>query len=139
MKKIISMLMVMIMSLNICIMANASEETDPNDGISLYYLYTVGVNANLSISSKTATCTGRIEGTPGKATKITITVYLEKKNGTSWTEVTHQSKTVSSSGASIAFTKASLSSGSYRVRTTGKVYSGTKYESVKDISDTRSC
>lgn len=141
MKKIFTSLIAMVLLLNLSVFANANDTSDSsgNEGIDLYYLYTNNVTSNLAISSKTATCIGTVKGISGKTTKIVMTVYLQKKNGTSWSNVTSKSKTVNGTNASLTFQKASLSSGSYRVRTVAKVYNGTKYETASANSSTVSC
>ena len=103
------------------------------------YVYTSRITSSLSISSKTATCKSVVNGYPDKVTKITVTQELQKKSGSTWTSIYGRGKTVFTSNTSYVQTYSSLDSGTYRVKTIAKVYSGTSYETVTAYSSTVSC
>ena len=99
------------------------------------YSYTNYASSSLSISDNEATCISSISA-KSTATKITATQYLEKKNGTTWSTVSGGTWSDSANGISLNMfnSKSNLSSGTYRLRTVIKVYSGTSYESFEKIS-----
>lgn len=82
------------------------------------------------ISDGEASCTTTIYGIPGTTTKIVVTQYLEKKNGNSWGEVTHWTDTFENWWCNFTNPYTITESGTYRLRSEAKVYSGTKYENV---------
>lgn len=141
MKKIISAIIAIVTVFNFGISAYAEPETQTyvDNGISVCYLYTNKVESALSISSKTATCKSTIRGISGTTTKIVVTQTLQKENGSSWDNVTSWSKTYNSWYAIYKNTKSFLSSGTYRVKTVAKVYSGISYEIVTAYSRAVSC
>lgn len=99
------------------------------------YSYTNYASSSLSISDNEATCISSVSA-KSTATKITATQYLEKKNGTTWSTVSGGTWSDSANGISLNMfnSKSNLSSGTYRLRTVIKVYSGTSYESFEKIS-----
>ncbi|MBQ3160612.1 MAG: hypothetical protein IJC04_00640 [Oscillospiraceae bacterium] len=99
------------------------------------YSYTNYASSSLSISDNEATCISSVSA-KSTATKITATQYLEKKNGTTWSTVSGGTWSDSANGISLNMfnSKSNLSSGTYRLRTVIKVYSGTNYESFEKIS-----
>ena len=100
-----------------------------------YYLYTNSVNSTLIVSGKTAYCESTITG-DSTVTKIYATQYLEKKNGSKWEVVSKGTWSDSVNGKSLSMSnsKDNLDSGTYRVRTVGTVYSGSKSEPVEKTS-----
>lgn len=100
-----------------------------------YYLYTGSVKSNLTIINGTAYCEGVIKG-DNTVTQIYATLYLEKKNGDKWEVVSNCTWSDSIKGKSLTISKSkdNLDSGTYRVRTVGTVYSGSKSEPVSDTS-----
>ena len=105
------------------------------NAVSPYYLYTYSVKSTLIISGKTAYCESSIKG-DNTVTQIYATQYLEKKNGDKWEVVSNcaWSDSVKGKSLSMSNSKDNLNSGTYRVRTVGTVYSGSKSEPVEDIS-----
>ncbi|MBQ7046452.1 MAG: hypothetical protein IJN85_01745, partial [Oscillospiraceae bacterium] len=72
-------------------------------------------------------------------TKIYITQYLQKKSGSSWSQVgAGHTGVYYSKSATMTNTVSSLSSGTYRVKTVTKVFSGTSYETITNYSTTDS-
>lgn len=140
MKKLFSVIAAVVLSLNVCFCAGAETQiqTPIDNGISPCYLYTTSLSSQLLISGKTAICISDINGFTGVATKIVVTQVLQKKSGSKWNMVIKWSKTVNSSFCNFSNT-ASVSSGTYRVKTVAKVYKGTKYETIKHYSTKVSC
>lgn len=98
-----------------------------------YYLYATTVESNLTIVGNTAYCESIIKG-DSKVTKISATQYLEKKNSKGWDIIDYWSDSVDGNSLRISNSKDNLDSGTYRVRTVGTVYSGSKSEPVKKTS-----
>lgn len=140
MKKLISLIAAVVLSLNVCFCAGAAAQvqTPIDNGISPCYLYSSEIRSTLVFSGKTANCMSYIRGIPGITTKIVVTQVLQKKSGSEWTKVKKWSKTVSASVCNFSNT-ASVSSGTYRVKTVAKVYKGSSYETIKVFSTKVSC
>ncbi len=140
MKKFICLFLSIMFSVFMATSAFALEVDQAIDEeIELQYVYTNYVTSMLSISSKNATCKSNVNGIPGAVTKITVTQELQKKSGSTWTSIYGRGKTVFTSNTSYVQTYSSLDSGTYRVKTIAKVYSGTSYETVTAYSSTVSC
>ncbi|MBR1823171.1 MAG: hypothetical protein IJ779_02935, partial [Ruminococcus sp.] len=103
------------------------------------YQYTASLVSTLSISNKAATCNSMVRGMSNLATKVVVTQTLQKKSGSTWNYVTSWSKTFNSWLAMYSNSKSSLSSGTYRLKTVAKVYSGNSYETITIYSNTASC
>ena len=125
--------------LSLTAFAEPELQTPSDDDISVCYLYTDKISGTLSITNKAATCKSTVRGISGTTTKIVITQTLQKKNESSWTKYGSWTKTFNSWYAIYSNSKESLSSGTYRVKTTADVYSGSKYETVTAFSKTVSC
>ena len=136
MKKIISCLVAILMCSSFG-NVSVSAAVIPDGGVaSPCYDYTDQLTTTLSISSsKEASCRTTIYGISGTTTKIVVTQYLEKKNGKSWDEVTHWTKTFNSWWCNCTNSYTITESGTYRLRTEAKVYCGSKSEDV-DITST---
>lgn len=135
MKKLFSLLLAAVMMFCFSISAYAvdqepPEPVDPDEP----YMYTQSISSSLSISGTTATCVSRVNGIPGQVTLITITQYLQKKNGSSWTTVSSWTKSYPPNSAVYINTKSGLSSGTYRVFTSAVVYHNTFPEFVTAYS-----
>lgn len=100
-----------------------------------YYLYTGSVESSLTIVGGTAYCKSVITG-DNTVTQIYATQYFEKKNGDKWEVVKNCTWSDSVKGKSLTISKSkdNLGSGTYRVRTVGTVYSGSKSEPVEKTS-----
>ena len=98
-----------------------------------YYNYTSDVNVNLTNSSGNAKCTTTVNGYAGTATKIKITMTLQKKTLFWWSKDTSWTTTVSDYYASLSKT-ASVGSGTYRVKAECVVYSGSARETITHYS-----
>jgi len=103
----------------------------PDGGIaSPCYDYTDQITTVFGISDGEASCTTTIYGISSTTTKIVVTQYLEKKNGKSWDEVTSWTDTFNSWWCNFTNSYTITESGTYRLRSEAKVYSGSKYENV---------
>jgi hypothetical protein len=140
MKKLICLILTFVFS---CCMATSvfatNEDSKINDEIELPYAYAIVLTSTLNISSKNAICCSTVQGKTNSITKIIVTQTLQKKSNSTWSDVTSWSKTVNASGARFNNTKSSIGSGTYRVKTVAKVYSGSNYETVTAYSTTVSC
>ena len=141
MKRIFAILLSIVMSLGMGFSAYALPEEETPIDIEFVdeYSYTDKISSDMSISNNTATCKSVVRGDTSLATKIVITQTLQKKNGNSWTYVTSWSKTYNTWYAIYTTSKSSLSSGTYRLKTVAKVYSGNNYETITVYSYTASC
>lgn len=103
--------------------------------ISPAYLYTQKVTASLSIDANgQATCFGSIKASAQSDISMTITLY--KKAGSTWTRVTSWNS--STSGNSLKLQKTyTVSSGTYKVVTSGSVTTSTGSEHVTETSSQR--
>jgi len=138
MKKLLSLLTMVVLTLCFSVSAFALEEETPvPDEPEEPYMYTQAISSTLSISGNTATCVSQVIGKPGQVTLITITQYLQKRIGNSWTSIKTWSKTFSTTTASFVNTESGLGSGTYRVFTLAEVDSGSSYEFVTAYSTVR--
>lgn len=140
MKKIICLILSVVFS---ACMATSTFALDVDsvvdENVELQYVYTSRVTSSLIITSKTATCESVVKGYPDKVTKITVTQELQKKDGSTWTSIRGRGKTVYTFSTSFVQTYSSIDSGTYRVKTIAKVYSGTSYETFTAYSTAVSC
>ena len=111
-------------------------EDDENSGISPLYSYTASTSSTLSFSGSTATCKSVVVGMSGYVTKIVFTQKLQQKVSGSWTTIKTWTTTKNQVSASVVNTKSSMSAGTYRLKTSAKVYNGTAYETVTSTSTT---
>jgi hypothetical protein len=140
MKKLICLIFAIVFSLCMTISVFALEEDIiiPEESV-LQYSYISKITSTLTISSKNAICQSSVIGNYGSVTKIILTQTLQKKINGSWSNVTSWSDTVNTVSTRFTNTKSSISSGTYRVKTSAKVYSGSSYETVTAYSTTVSC
>ena len=141
MKKIISFVVVAALSLSTCFSVCADPEPEvPVEPVIIEdYQYTASIRNELYISNHTAECKSVVRGFSGLATKIEITHTLQRKIGTSWDYVAGWNQTFNNWYAIYTTSKSSLVSGTYRLRTIAKVYSGNDYETIKIFSNTATC
>lgn len=98
-----------------------------------YYLYTVSVTSTLITSGTTATCESTIT-CDSTVTQIYATQYLEKKNGSKWDYVNSWSTSTSKTYLTMSNTEYDLEDGTYHLRTSYTVYSGTSSETIEKTS-----
>lgn len=141
MKRILSILLATILSFStvITVIADPEPEFPEEPEIIEDYQYTSNIHSDLSISNNTASCRSTVRGFSGLATKIEVKQTLQRQIGSSWDYVASWDKTFISWYAIYTTTKSSLVSGTYRLRTIAKVYSGSNYETIKVFSYTVTC
>lgn len=142
MRRIIAILLSFVMTLGMGITAFAEpeEETPIDIGIIEEYQYTNKISSDLSISNHTATCKSVVRGDSSLATKVVVTQTLQETfDGCTWYYIDSWSKTFNSWYAIYTTSKSSLSSGTYRLKSVAKVYSGSNYETITVYSRTATC
>lgn len=138
-------LLIIVLSLAITVFTGISvsaEEFDtfvPAEPIIEEYSYTNSASSGLYFSGKTAYCSSSVYGYSGTTTKIIVSQYLQKKNGSSWDNVWSWHYTFIKWYCDYDNSRSSLASGTYRVKTVAKVYSGSSYETVTTYSSEVSC
>lgn len=138
-------LLMIVLSLAIAVfsgMAVSAEEFDsfvPDEPIIEEYSYTNSASSSLYFSGNTANCSSSVYGYSGTTTKIFVNQYLQKKSGSSWSNVWTWQYTFTNWYCDYDNSKSSLASGTYRVKTVAKVYSGSNYETVTTYSNEVSC
>lgn len=130
MKKIISCLVALLMCCSIGGISLSAAVIPDGSIASPCYLYTSRIVTSFGIYEGEASCATTVYGISGTTSKIEVTQYLEKKNGNAWEEVTHWSDTFESWWCNFTNSYIITESGTYRLRSVAKVYSGTKYENV---------
>ena len=140
MKKIISLALAALLALNtsFVVLADPDPET-PVELILEEYQYTSSISSSLYISNNTASCESTVIGFSGLATRVEITQTLQKKSGNSWNFYTSWVKNYYTWYGMLTTTKSGLSSGTYRLKTVAKVYSGNSYETITIYSNTETC
>ena len=100
---------------------------------------TTSISNYLSITDNTASCLSTVVGYYNVTTKIRIEQTLQKKNGSSWSDKVIFTNTYNTNVAIYSTQKSGLASGTYRLKTVAKVYSGDDYETVTKYSSTHTC
>lgn len=133
MKKTISLCVMIVVMLS---MFTFGVYATTSDNAGLRYLYTSSCYSALTINGSTATCDSEVKGYYGITTKIEIKQSFEKllSNGW-WQRLKSWDGTFYSYHASMYNTTTVTSSGTYHVRTSAKVYSGSNYESICHYSN----
>lgn len=111
----------------------AAKASDPGPGIMPRYLYLDNITPNLLFSGGKATASGSIKGN-SSVTKIEYTVYLQVKSGSSWSNATTWTGSVSGSRTSYSQSASVTSGKTYRTKTVATIYSGSKSETVTEYS-----
>lgn len=134
-KKHLSIFLTVIMISSFGTIANAQGyvDMDSNYGIQLYYSYVVKHNTSIAISNGQAICESTLTGYSGTTTKVTITMYLEKKTLWWWNTETTWVGTFNSYRGALSKTHA-VGGGTYRIRTVYIAYSGSKTETITGYS-----
>ncbi len=141
MKKIISAVLSLAMILSSVTSVYAEEDYDiPEDETIIEeYLYTYKLSNSLGITNHTASCMSTVLGYPGVTTKIRIEQTLQKKNKSSWSDKVIFTNIYNTYVAIYSTQKSGLASGTYRLKTVAKVYSGNNYETITIYSSTCTC
>lgn len=133
-KKLLSILLSVITLLSFGTIANAQEiTTDATGEIQPYYSYTSNHVADIVISNGQAICESTITGYSGTTTKVTITMYLEKKTLWWWSTETSWTGTFNSYRGVLSKSHA-VGGGTYRVKAVYVAYSGSKSETITGYS-----
>ena len=119
--------------------AEGNYDTPEDEIIIEEYVYTYSITNDLSISGNTAQCMSIVVGYSNLTTKIRVEQTLQKKNGSSWSDKVIFTNTYNSNVAIYSTQKSGLASGTYRLKTVAKVYSGDDYETVTKYSSTCTC
>lgn len=141
MKRIITafLSLALILSCGTDVYAEEDFETPEEDIIIDEYIYTYSISNSLSITNNTASCISIVVGHSNVTTKIRIEQTLQKKNGSSWSDKVIFTNIYNSNVAIYSTQKSGLASGTYRLKTVAKVYSGDNYETVTKYSSTCTC
>ena len=135
MKKLFSILLAIVISFCMSVSVIATETPMEGD-VAPCLEYAKNVKSYLTIASDTATCTSKITGISGTTTKILVIQTLQKKSGSTWGDIAVWSDVYIGTSYTFINTKTSLSSGSFRVKTYAKIYSGSSYETTTEYSGT---
>lgn len=141
MKKAISAVLslAMIFSSGLSLYAKGDYDVPEDEIITEDYLYTRQISNYLSISDHTASCLSNVVGYSNLTTKIRIEMTLQKKNGSSWSDKVIFTNIYNTWTAVYLMHKSDLQSGTYRLKTVAKVYSGNNYETITKYSNTCTC
>lgn len=115
----------------------SAEDVDSfvDDGVIIEeYLYTQSISSGLYFTGNTATCSSSVVGYYGSTTKIEVTQTLQRLSGSSWTGTSYWTNTYYSWYCNFDNTKQNVYTGTYRVKTVAKVYSGSSYETITAYS-----
>ncbi len=132
-KKILSIVMVIVLCCSLGLTANAQSISTSDSSVQPRYSYTSTVSVTLANSNGKASCNTAVKGYSSLATKIKITMTLQKKTLFWWSEVDSWTTTVSDYYASLSKT-VSVDSGTHRIKSEIVVYSGSASESITKYS-----
>ncbi len=96
--------------------------------------YTSYCASGISITGTTAFCDSSAVGYSGETTKIYIEQTLQRRGTYGWVNEQTWTSTTYSYYASLSNYKYNLTSGTYRVKSFFKVYSGTNYDTITTYS-----
>ncbi len=100
-----------------------------NEGVSTCTVNINKINAGLTISSSgKASITANLATDSGNPVRNSITVYLMKKNGSTWSTVSTWTKSASSRMIFFSTTKQLSSKGTYKVKVIANTQVGKSYE-----------
>lgn len=140
MKRLISAIVSLTLVLSCGASVYAEDYDTPEEEIDIEeYLYTHQISNELGITNHTASCMSTVLGYPELTTKIRIEQILQKKNGSSWSNKVYFINTYNTYIAIYSTQKSDLQSGTYRLKTIAKVYSGNDYETITKYSNTCTC
>ena len=133
MKKAVSITVVLVMMLSLMsfsVSAKVPEVNHPN------YSYTSSCSSSVTFSGNTATCISEVIGYPNITTKVQITQALEISLGNGWWYKLYSwnDTYVFYRGILTNSVSGITESGTYHVRMTAKVYSGSSYETIEIFS-----
>lgn len=92
------------------------------------YLYTTSITSQVLFIDGVAYVGGSVSGVESRTTQIYGYLYLQKKNGSSWTNVRTWNKSAADFAVNISESASGLAAGTYRARFVAYVYEGSNYE-----------
>jgi len=113
--------------------AQSVQEKD-NEQIQPMLSYTNYTEQTIYVSNGMIACHGEVEGYPGIATKVTITLYLQKKTLFWWTDQEEWSTSYNRYYGSFTGKMTTPDSGTYRTKAVYTVYSGSSSETITGYS-----
>lgn len=111
-----------------------SSSKDTRIVIPFFLKYTSYCTSGIGITGTTALCDSSVVGYSGETTKIYIEQTLQRRGTYGWVNEQTWTSTTNSYYASLTNYKYNLISGTYRVKSFVKVYSGTDYETITTYS-----
>ena len=102
------------------------------------YSYTYECSSELYLSGTTLMCTSDLNGYYNITDKIVIYQYLQRKNASNeWVTIYSWYNVINDFAGYITNYRYSVASGTYRLKSTFDVYSGTNYETITKYSKTQ--
>lgn len=147
MKRVILAFMVISMILSLGINAGAEKSVvnfeqfifEEQEQMQPRYNYTLSHVEDLLLTGGQASCKSTLTGKNGTTTKIEITMTLQKKALLWWESEGTWSGTYNTYYGTLRITKAAVESGTYRIKTVYKVYSGSDSETITAYSSEKKC
>lgn len=136
MKRLVVCMMVIISLFSVSVVPGFAAAIDPGESETMpCYDYAESVAVSLDVSKGgTATATAEIAGYPGTTTKVSVYMYLERKEDGKWVTVESWSERTSSHSVTLEESVDVDSGYTYRVRTSCYAYSGTASEHITKYS-----
>jgi hypothetical protein len=136
MRRILSFFFALILMTGIATLASAAElpvylasggivKAPLSSVYHVMYAYTSHVTAVLTFSGNKAKCVGTVS--PSGTYDASLTVTLYKKNGSKWTSIASWSGSAKGGRTASAGGSATVTSGTYKVTTRGKIGTGLEY------------
>ncbi len=136
-KKIFSMLLCLVfflLTMTFGVSAKMVQEEEEEIQVQPRYSYTVSTGTSLYMSNGSLICHGEVEGYYGVATKVTITLRLQKKVLFWWSDEQEWTETYNQYYGSSTKSKANPKGGTYRTEAVYTVYSGSSSETITGYS-----
>ena len=111
-----------------------SVDEDSNQQIQPRYSYTNDTFQDIYVSNGMIACHGSVEGYSGVTTKVTITLYLQKKTLFWWSDEEEWSTSYNRYYGSFTGKVTLPESGTYRTKAVYTVYSGSSSETITGYS-----
>lgn len=135
-KKVFSVFLcsvLLLLTMSVGVSAQSVQEEN-NQQIQPRWSYTSFTAQNIYISNGQIACHGEAEGYPGTTTKVTITLYLQKKTLFWWSDEEEWSFTYQNYRGSLTGKTSMPESGTYRTKAVYTVYSGSSSETITGYS-----
>ena len=111
-----------------------SVQEENNQQIQPRWSYTNYTQQDIYISNGQIACQGEAQGYPGVTTKVTVTLYLQKKTLFWWSDEDEWSFTYQNYRGSLTGKTSMPDSGTYRTKAVYTVYSGSSSETITGYS-----